>query len=790
MEERSMKKYLYSTLAIAAALLVSCSVKEEPVEVEEPVVEPTGGEYITIIGNVPENPISKTAYDFSSGTRGEFSWVSTDKIALIVKYRSSSDPLTYDINHIDRYQLGTSAGAITDGGKTAVFSGLLDHDTEGDEWLSTGFAVYPVALSQQKTNSGYDAVYVKIPSTVSGQANSIYLVGTPNDPTTPTNYSFKTAMGVFQVTLNHIPDEAKYIRLVTADKTAYPLDGDFELEVGGDGAVSIGVDQFLDTWVSSFAGYLQVDVSALADDATATYYFNIPVNDYPANTLSLQVVAEDGYVMETKTIKTAISVARGTVYPLPTLNLSREWKYLGVGKFADNVLEEKLGISTGQFVDVRMFQSYDNSRRFRLADPFQNIYQLKSLNAMVHNDMEFTIFSSGEDFFSTWSYTAPEDDVIRFNLLGNAAGAINNGWSGYNTYRIYHPFWNKDQDNYPWTLNRVLSYNAGAPKWVQLAYIYDMNGSKEDHSHHAGTAQIVMPGFDVPDWGSVTRYNGFTADPKVKFEVDLGDATSMDFIVLSSAPDFKTAHTLYVGTDPSIVSVSVSGEVEVPLPSSAVGTYYLVRRAYINGQACDDQYEAFDYDGVTRSRIDLTSSMISVSIDAGNKDGSAQYDGGGKAALVDNDVATFWHTPYYDQATLDSYKAWFASNYGVDADNAYTYDDLDATYGAYIDIDLGAGNEITDFEFEACLRNGSGDFPVNVKIFTKVDDSSPWVEVEDVTDIHDGIAAGQWVDPITCSAANASRYIRFAILSSTGGTLLDPAAANCTHLAEIRLFEQ
>lgn len=767
MEERSMKKYLYSTLALAAALLVSCAVKEEPVEVEEPVVEPTGGEYITIVGNVPENPISKTAYDFSSGTRGEFSWVSTDKIALIVKYRSSSDPLTYDINHLDRYQLGTSAGAITDGGKTAVFSGLLDHDTEGDEWLSTGFAVYPVALSQQKTNSGYDAVYVKIPSTVSGQTNSIYLVGTPNDPTSPTNFSFKTAMGVFQVTLNHIPDEAKYIRLVTADKTAYPLDGDFELEVGGDGAVSIGVDQFLDAWVSSFAGYLQVDVSALADDATATYYFNIPVNDYPANTLSLQVVAEDGYVMETKTIKTAISVARGTVYPLPTLNLSREWKYLGVGKFADNVLEEKLGISTGQFVDVRMFQSYDNSRRFRLADPFQNIYQLKSLNAMVHNDMEFTIFSSGEDFYSAWSYTAPENDVIRFNLLGNAAGAINNGWSESSVYRIYHPFWNKDQVNSPWTLNRVLSYNTGAPKWVQLAYIYDMKGTKEDHSHHAGTAQIVMPGFDAPDWGSAT-ITGFTSD-KVNVNVSLGDATSMDLIVLSSAPDFKTAHPLYVNSDASIVNVVADGATQVSLPSTVDGTYYLVRRAYIDGKACDDQYQSFVFEGAP---LTLTSSMITVNSDA--TAGGTPYDGGGKAALVDGNVSTFWHSAY-------------SSETGDDYDWATAYD---ATYGICIDIALP--EEVQNFHLAYYVRhNSNANRPREIK-FAGSNDGSTWTYITTIkNDDMNAAAMGDRVRLPSVDAGTEYNYLRIGITES-GSTpnILTNSAGGSTALAEIKLYKE
>lgn len=763
-----MKKYLYSTLAFVALLMVSCSVKEEPVVIEESSNEPAKGDLITIVGNAPENPLSKTAYDFSSGSKGEFSWVATDQIALIVKH-GSGDPKVYDVNNLNRYTLSTSNGQITDGGKTAEFTNLMSYHTlEGGDWASTGFAVYPPSLAQMNDNSGYNDVFVKLPSTVSGAANSIYLVGTPNDPSNPTNYTFKTAMGVFQVTLNHIPDEAKYIRLATSDKTNYPLDGDFKLVVGGDGAVSIGIDQYLDAWKSTFAGYVQVDVSALADDATATYYFNIPVNDYPANTLSLQVVAEDGYVIETKTIKTDVSVSRGVIYPLPTLNLSREWRYLGQGKFADNVLEQKLGVATGQFANVKIFQNYANTKLYRIADPYQSIQQLKGLNAMVHNDMEFTVFSSGEEFYSPWGYTAPEDDVIRFNLAGNAGGAVNNGWSAYSTYRIYHPFWNKDQENYPWTLSRVLSYSGGSPKWVQLAYIYDMNGTLEDHSHHAGTAQIVMPGYNVPNWGSVS-VTGFTAD-KVSVNVSLGDATSMDLIVLASAPDFTTAHPLFVHSDASIVNVVADGAAQVSVPTPVEGTtYYLVRRAYINGKACDDQYQSFVFDGAP---LTLTSGMITVNSDA-TYNGGTPYDGGGKNALVDGNFSTYWHSAYSSQS-------------GDDYDWATAFD---STYGICIDVALPEA--VQNFHLTYYVRhNNKANRPREIK-FAGSNDGSSWTYITTIkNDDMNAAAAGGRVQLPTVEAGAEYNYLRIGITESGDApNILTNSAGGSTSLAEIKLYK-
>ena len=541
--------------------------------------------------------------------------------------------------------------------------------------------------------------------------------------------------------------------------------------VGGDGAVSIGVDQFLPGWVSYFAGYQQVDVSALADDATATYYFNIPVNDYPANTLSLQVVAEDGYVIETKTIKTDVSVERGVVYPLPTLNLSRVWRYLGMGKFADNVLEQKLGgIATGQFVNVRMFQSYANSKCFRLVDPFQNIYQLKGEDAYVHNNMEFTVFANGETFYGPYSQTAPEDDVIRFNLEGNAAAAINNGWSESSTYRIYHPFWKQDQANYPWTLSRVLAYSGGSPKWVQLAYIYDMKGTLEDHSHHAGTAQIVLPGFDVPNWGSAT-ITGFTYD-KVNVNVSLGDATSMDLIVLASAPDFKTAHPLHVHSDASIVNVVTDGAVQVTLPSAVEGTtYYLVRRAYIGGKACDDQYQSFVYEGTP---LTLTSSMITVNSDTTMDGGASLYDADGKGALVDNNVSTFWHSAY------NSYP-------GDDYDWATAFD---STYGICIDIALPEA--IQKFHISYYVRgDNKNNRPREIKLAGSNDGSS-WTYITTISnDDMNAASAGARVILPSVNAGAEYNYLRIGITQS-GDTPSDLTVSKggSTSLAEIMLYKE
>ncbi|MCR5018139.1 MAG: discoidin domain-containing protein [Bacteroidales bacterium] len=187
--------------------------------------------------------------------------------------------------------------------------------------------------------------------------------------------------------------------------------------------------------------------------------------------------------------------------------------------------------------------------------------------------------------------------------------------------------------------------------------------------------------------------------------------------------------------------------------------------------------------GTGPQQIALDASMVSVNVDAGSKDGSAHYDGEGPAALVDGKTSSFWHTPWCTAAEAAEY-------YPAVPQPVYEYSDLDATYGAYIDIDLGAENGVKDFEFTMCLRAADGNFPKHVILYG-TNDKSAWGDpLADVANVCSGIASGAWINNITCNAAAAVRYIRVSIVENTSGKdLRDPAAQGCTHVAEIELYK-
>ncbi len=399
-----MKKHLYTPVALAAIILVSCSVKEAIPEIDDQKAEPKT-ELITITGNVHETIQSKTSYDFSSETEGVFQWVSTDKVGLIVKKLKTSDPLEYNLNNLNLYTLNTSAENISNEGKTAVFSGIFSHDNEGDMWLSTGFAVYPPSLAQVNSNSGYNRVFVKLPSTSTGAADKIYLVGTPDSEETPTNYLFKTATSILQVTVSEIPATATKLRLATFDKKNYPLDGDFSL-VKTNGVVTITKDNYLSDWGN---GYIDVDVTAKQGSTNETFYFNVPAGSYPANMLILEMYDDSSTLLMQNGINKDITFVRNEVIATPPLTVTAPtWKKLGWGKYIDNQLwsmmkfvdytSDEIG-----YVDVLVEQNIADETQFRVLNPYgqaKDYLSYVGLSQAEHSKyLSFSIDSEGQITF-------------------------------------------------------------------------------------------------------------------------------------------------------------------------------------------------------------------------------------------------------------------------------------------------------------------------------------------------------------------------------------------------------
>jgi len=202
-----------------------------------------------------------------------------------------------------------------------------------------------------------------------------------------------------------------------------------------------------------------------------------------------------------------------------------------------------------------------------------------------------------------------------------------------------------------------------------------------------------------------------------------------------------------------------------------------------NGSATSYQYMRGDKMPAV-DKIDLTG-KISVNVECMEKDGSKRYETNTPAttALIDGNKATYWHTSWKSASDLSGYT------------DPYTTDDLDKTYGAYIDIDLGVGNEITNFKTRLGFRSGAdNNHPKHMKIYAS-DDGSTWgnpiAEVTNLT-IGKNLKGGDWTEFVWCPIGSAKRYIRVSIVeNSNGHSLTNPDSyTRCLNVSELEIYGQ
>lgn len=317
-----MKKLYTFALVFAAALFtLSCEKEVEQVTVPEEENEEMVMIHIT---GILDKEISKTAYD----SEGKMTWVDGDKVALIV-----SQGAGYAYQNRNQYTLEAAYGDITEEGRNADFYGMVPYHQDGTkEWLSSGIAVYPVAISQINPSNYYNAPYIKLPSSVSGLASSIALIGLPDNetPADVTTFKFKTAMAVLKVNITDIPADATSIRLTT-NNDSYPVDGDFTL-IKSAGLVTVGIDKY-QGWGN---GYQSVDISGEDAIASRDFYFNVPVGTYPANTLAIEV-RNGTQVLMKKGISKELTLSRNECLTIPTLAYLRTPVYIN-GSLSDPYL--------------------------------------------------------------------------------------------------------------------------------------------------------------------------------------------------------------------------------------------------------------------------------------------------------------------------------------------------------------------------------------------------------------------------------------------------------------------
>lgn len=725
-----MKKLFVFAASVAAIAAVSCNKSEAD-------LASVNNEPVRKITAVIENA-TKTAY-VESGSTATFSWKAGDQIKLLVYSNSDATKAAnfYRFN-------ADSDGASSD------FT--LSGTSNWSAYRTIGYALYSSELVPGGTDGAYT---VTLPDTYSVTGSDFSTVKIPmiGKETSTDVYSFKTAVGVLKLTLTNVPVAARKLVLKTSDAVAgtYPLDYENGLLMSA---------------ATSSTNIITINFSQQPAGSTVDVYIPVPVGSISAGA-TIEIQQTDGTVIKATgaTVK-AIPVERNKILPIGSISVE-DWVSLGTGKFIDNHAFYQAGwssstIDASTYLNVEIQQHATETNRYRLVHPYQALFDTYGTTPLEG--------ATGPNEYLTFTV---RNDISEGVVLNDS---YRTGFQNYEQkYELWHdnPYWGGE--NY--FNNRIINYDgSGNPANIQLAPHY--YGYYDDSCAENPKIEIVFPGSSPM---LVFNYAGNTTASYADGNISVTLGANATGVKAVAAAYLSEGVEAILAGDSSVLSFDATGSQPVSL---ADGTYRLIYKVETDGHGY-----TFKDGGAflvsNKTEIPLTASMVSVSIDAGNKDGSAHYDGDGASALVDGDISTFWHTPWMDSSTLTYYQGY---GYYTDITDPYLYDDLDFTYGAYIDIDLGSGKTVTDFEVRACLRNTSTDFPRHVIIYTSAD-TSVWKQVAEVANICSGINKGEWITPIECSGA-AARYIRFSIIENTSGLdLRDPAAQGCTHLAEIKIFE-
>ena len=625
-------------------------------------------------------------------------------------------------------------------GTRVVFSG----SSPDSQWQASGFAVYPTLQDYGNKTDGID---IALPTsyTVSGSGvmSHIPLIG-KQDANDASLYGFKTAVGVIKVSFSNVPVNARQIVLTGTNNDN--LAGWFPLD---ETAAANGFEMSR-AYPDDLDHHLVVKFPQQTAGSTFTAYFPVPVGTIHAGaTVSIQ--DENGNAIKTSepTVRDITVVRNQLLNITPTPIPAETWVSLGTGKYLDDHGFYYLtdGASTDRtaagYIDVEIEQKSDEPNKFRVKYPYSN-----ATVAAFANPAEYLYVTVRNDI----GPGIVLNDSYRYN--DGASVLMDNPYWGYSA--LYHN-------------NRVIKYASDGvtPANIQLAQQY-MAIAYSDNCSHNPKIEIVFPGSEpmLADHFNYVYYASVAyAYGKVSVNVP-ETATAIKVLPAASLEDGVAAFE--AGTSAGYLTFTQSGEQLLELAEGTV--FCLVYRI-----ECEGHGYAYNYTEEYTAGSFLPVGAVKVSNDAAKYDFTGVYDGGGYLALIDGDVSTYWHSSY-----VDGYDGYFS------------YKDLDATYGVYIDIDLGENQAVSNFTIEACLRAGAqAGFPKHVKVYGSTDGANWGAALADVANLKGEYAAGAWVDPIACATAAPVRYVRISILSnSEDANLCDAANAtgDCyTHLAEVRL---
>ena len=567
-----MKKLIYSVLALAGILAVSCNK-----EVEAPVApELTGGTHKVTLKAAFSQEDTRTSY----ANNKTFSWKEGD--VVYVRCLNEETEYWYWAAFV-----AESAGATTDL-TGEVEDGFEPYDVAvyapGPDYVGTleyndsdvAF-VAPISYHEDgyglTVTDGEKSPYWNSVSIPSAEPLSLLpLVSVTKEDV----LYFQTAMGVLKVNLTDVPAEATHVRITAAGDAClgnYLMVQDGEIRMN-----EPWFDEDGQRYATSYAEYYFEPVS----DGKVSFMMPIPVGTLAEGSM-LYVMDENGGVLFSKQFKKDVVVARNKITELAPLSAKVEWVALGTGKFGDHI-----HYNPGYDQDVVIEQNAGEPTQFRIADPYAGYrteieYEPTGTEYGPDEYFYFEILKKGT---SVEGVTVTHDDLVWFGTY--YTGIIDDSY-GVDPIMIHPSFWAEDFPESTWLRSIVVKYqdDGVTPANIQLApilfWIIDPDKgsgywSNDNYLYSNNLIEIKFPGAERIDLSASVDYLEI-ADPDTDQAVALVEASfsdafaSADLVIASSAS--AAAAAFAAGTHVTTVT-EASDAIEVKLPAKApTGDYYV-----------------------------------------------------------------------------------------------------------------------------------------------------------------------------------------------------------------------
>lgn len=592
----------------------------------------------------------------------------------------------------------------------------------------SGYAVYPNSIT---TGGAKDAFTLQLPAEYTVTGTNFTAVGVPliGAEVSTDTYLFKPAVGVLKVTLSNVPTSARKLVLTSGSDN---LSGVAYLdEIAYQGGVTMG-----EGFASGIGHSITVNFPQQIAGSTIGVYIPVPVGTISAGA-TLEVQDGSGNpIKTTPATVNPITIAQGHLTPLAGAISVEDWNSLGTGKFMDDHGFWGLGDdgrTAGDYASVTIEQNASEPNRYRIAAPYANCTDVATYLPDAAEYLYLEVLADDTVIYDSYQY-------------------------GNGSYIMFDaPVWGYDP---LYQNSRVINKDgSGNPLNIQLApYYIDFSAA---NCAENPKIEIVFPGATpmlAENFNYVNNASAVYAAGNVYVTMS-APVTAVKVKVAGTIADAVTE--LLAGNED--LSFAADGNQPLPLLDADYFLVYMVENAghgytFVNG----GEFHTLE--------VPLGPGMIAVSTDA--TAGGVAYDGGTYEALVDGDPTTYWHSAYESMAGDD-----------------YDWNDLDPTYGAYIDIYLPA-TPLKTFHLEYTTRHNNGGNVPRAMVFAVSNDGTNWTYVDTIEDdALMNVGAGVTVTLPELVASASFEYLRIGITKAgpTPNILTTPAGGS-TSIAEIKLF--